>query len=431
MELLDNIAKIASAAYKGTAMKVVAAFLAGSMVAGCFKSYFTSIIPPDGWQTEISADSEGGFGIRGQVSSTESESNSVDISHDQSEATIEDTGNTVSGTRTALDVSIKSSSREFAVRPMIESLERRVLTPAGVKESDLRGTFCSTDLIFGGEDRFWLVRPYVNTEKDKTVVGDINTTQWGIYIDGKLRRFRPLFSFESYDVDFGTGVTNLREAQFGASFRSGNERCSLGYYGVLMDDESDQTYKNIVLADATLFETGNSFMGADGSYDGDLASLGIHGAYNRRGGNMPQTAKRVRESIRQMQRLNVLERGLPGSVVRNRRSDLRQVLGNLDATLFGMLGVRQEHDTADWETEAKLYAMLGGNISIKGKPLTVGLTYGNVFSMYPADAVSERKGMFLGTKLGSGRLGVVWEDIDFDNRKDTDSVKIFYVVSTR
>jgi hypothetical protein len=197
-----------------------------------------------------------------------------------------------------------------------------------------------------------------------------------------------------------------------------------------MDDESDQTYKHILLADATLLQEGRTFVGADGSYDGELLSLGVHGAYSRRGGNMPQTAKGFRRTIRQRQRLN-LERGLSGSIARNRRDDLRQVLENLDATLFGMLGFREEHDTADWEKEAVFYIMFGGNIPIKGKKLTVGATYGPVFEVYPADAVKGRGGAFAGMELGPGRLNIAWEKIDFENISDTDSVKVFYIVPTR
>ncbi len=66
--------------------------------------------------------------------------------------------------------------------------------------------------------------------------------------------------------------------------------------------------------------------------------------------------------------------------------------------------------------------MAGTNI----KGVTVGATYGNVFQVYPIDAVEGRGGAFLGFKAGGGRLNIAFEQIDFANRKDVSAATVYF-----
>jgi hypothetical protein len=422
MSILEKIANTASAVYKSTAFKVGTVLYTASVISGCFKDYFTSIIPPDRWQAELSAGD--GWGIRARTESDEDESNSAEFSHTESDHEVEATGNAISEERTALDVRVKPlSGKEFTVRPMRETLERTVLTPAGLREALTTGTFLASDLGFGDSrgDKFLLVRPYSNTEEEESVAGNSTVKQSGVYAAGRYGKLSPLLSLEFYD--FGSGLPKASEFQLGTFL--GNNQHSIGYFLVSIDDGTDQDVKHVLIGDTTVVSSGNKFIGADVTYDGSLAGAGVHGAWSRKGGNMPAIAKGFKRSLRDLQSLTFLERGLPESIERNMRSDIVQALQGIeDVTLFYLLGVRQEYDLAKDDNVARFYAMAGTNF---GK-VTAGATYGNVLQVYPADAVEGRGGPFLGFNGGGGRLHLAWEKIDFKDRKDTSALTVVYMV---
>ncbi len=423
MGLLEIIANAASAAYKRTAVKVGAVLLAGNIFAGCVNDYFTSIIPPQEWQAQTTFESEG-WGIRGKLKSDKNPGNSAGFSYKKDETEI--AGNTATEERTVFDAKFKPSRRRsFTVSPRIELLENKVVTPAGVQESHTTGFSLASDLGFGNlrqGSNFLLVRPHFTTEDTGSVAGDLTTTQSGVYARGKYGLFRPLISLEFYD--FGAGVPKASEVQLGTSaVLGGNEEFSVGYFLSLLDDGTDQSAKHILLGDASIMSGGRNFLGVDGCYDGSLFGAGLHGAYSKRGGNMPQNAKRFREAIRKLQDLTFLERGLPVSTAKNMRTDAAQALqGVRDANLFYLLGVRQEYDASKDKNVLKPYAMVGTNV----KDVTFGATCGNVFEVYPADSINGRGGVFSGVKLGEGRLNVAWERIDFENRKDMSALSVYF-----
>ncbi len=84
MSILEKIANAASAGCKSTAFKVGAALAAASILSSCVRDYFTSIIPTDRWQAQVTAGD--GWGIRGQLKSDENSANSAEFSHTKNEA---------------------------------------------------------------------------------------------------------------------------------------------------------------------------------------------------------------------------------------------------------------------------------------------------------------------------------------------------------
>ena len=435
MKIIKNLADIAAAACKSAAFKAGAVLLAGSIASGCFKSYFQDIFSPEAWHTQLTFDSEGAA-FRANTQSDEYKQNSAEFSASHNESVIEAAGSAVDEKRAALDAVIKPSRRKnFIVRPRIQTLERTVTT-AGIEESGTKGTFAAFDLRFGGElinaGRYLLIRPFYNCEDETSVAGNSTTKQYGFYAEGKAGLFMPVFSLETFDLGID-GIPDLNEIQVGTSIGglAGNLRGSLGYFLVAMDDGTSKTQKHLITADLTAQLGGQHVVGLDGVYDGDLLSLGALWSYYRRGGNTSRLSEKMNKYIREMQRLNHLERGLPDMMSRNRREDLSRQIQGLDATLFAVLGLREEHDAVDWEKKAKPYALFGGNIPIKGREFTLGVSHGPVFEVYPADAVKRRTGVFGGIKLWGGRLSMVYEDVDYETRRDVNAFTIMYAVPLR
>jgi len=412
---------------ESTAFKVGAVILAAQAVGGCFRQYFSGYWPPDSGRVQLTFPSDG-WGIRAQGNfEGDNSTTEAEVGYQESKSTIEVTGNEASESRFHIDANIRpSNNRSFRVRPVIETLDRRIVTPAGAEESRLEGTFFATDIRWSQElgditTRCLLLRPYFNQSRESTIVSPIDITQSGMYADGRVGIFSPLLSIEKYSVDVGGSTTDLTELQLGTSVggvMSDNIRTSIGAYAAHTDDGTDETLKAVVLGDAT-FVLGNHVLGVDGSYDGDLLSLGVHGSF---GGMAPDNAKALNKYIKEMQRLTFLERGIPDSVRENRRNDEIQALQSLEAPAFYLLGARWQHDGADWEAEPAFYICFGGNIPIKGRKLTIGASRGPVFEVYPISPVNGRYGVFAGGKIGEARVDLAYEHVDYESIRDKNLV---------
>jgi len=416
--------------YHNTMFKIAALALAASMAKGCSKpAFFNNYWPPESVQAELAINSEGSeVGVRGKF---EGDNSTLDVklSSEENKSTIEETGNTVEESRFTADFNIHSKNKKLSVSPVIETSERTVKMPTGEQESSLDSTFVSAGVKLQGKEGFsgpnhLLVRPYIKQDVENTIVGDIDIRQFGIYADGKIGIFLPLFSFERYDVKFGKGITNLQEMQAGLAF-SGKwpDKAPgglLGAYLVSTDNETDQTDKFVGVGDLNIIPAFN----IKGSYDGDLLDVGTYGCFGGSEEDSENNSILMREYIRQMQQLNFLARGLPESVINDRKFNLRQSLEqNLDAKVFYVLGVRQKHNTDGWDSQPALYAYLAFNIpagqtsDFKDRKVIVGPTYGSVFEPYSKDLVDQRYGILCGVYLGKIRIDGSLERVEYQSLK--------------
>ena len=250
----------------------------------------------------------------------------------------------------------------------------------------------------------WRVRPFVNPIRDRTIVGDIDITQFGLYADADLSSmigtFRPLFSYTREDVDFGSGIINPAETQVGVlyTFDEKINPSILGSAGISFsntteDDGRNGAGKAVVVGDFT-YDLTQAVIGANISHDGDFTSGGM---YCSVGGNSTDNAKVLSNFVRQLQ-TSILERGLPD--LENRRNDARQSLEqNIDAKLFFLIGLREQRDTLANNPRPDIYALIGSAFDIKRKRYVAGITSGPVFPDYSGDVVNARYGGFVGVNL--------------------------------
>ncbi|MBW2981462.1 hypothetical protein KY343_01150 [Candidatus Woesearchaeota archaeon] len=424
MKLIKTLTDALSAAYKSTALKVGGILLAGSIFSGCLKEYFTGYCPPKAWQTQISL-SEDSFGIRGQGNFNGTNSSiDADITHNTNETVIEPTGSSVEESETVLDVNIKpKNDGSLSIRPVIATSGLTVTSSAGQMESDLESTLLSADLLwrFGATNRV-LARLYGKDSTEKMpIVGDTETTQRGIYIESSLGMFLPLLSYETNKISLGGSTVDAKELQAGTSLwmnAGENIMGSVGAYAVFTDDGTEKETKVVVPASLEL-KYGKGVLGFDGTFDGTLTSLGVHGCFG--GDDLSKNVREFSRFINRLQSLNYLERGVPASLIKNRRFDLsRDLERNLDTRLFYFVGARQEQDM-DGNIVVKPYAYIGVPFSTKGgKKVNIGATYGPFAVVFAEDIVRSQGGVIGNIQLNdSSHLYIAVQRYNFENRRDT------------
>lgn len=442
MSLIKKLYDAASVVCKSTALKAGAAVIAATMIGGCFKRYFSGYWPPDAGQAQLLLTSDGITGARVQPNfAGENSSANVDLSHSEDKTTIKATGNKIKETESVADVNLRpSNNRGFYVRPVIALTSRTVETSAGQKESDLESTLLAADLkwAWGLDNSNKLIAKVYGQDSTEEipVAGNITMTQRGVYLESRLGMFLPLLSYESNEIDFGSSVTNITEVQLGTSLwmqsAGGNVMGAVGGYVVLADDGKDQTTKIIVPGN---LELGYNWgvLGFDGIYDGDLASLGIHGCIG--GDSTTENVKALSTFIRNLQASNYLIRGIPKSSVRNQRFDLsRNLEQSLDNTkVFYFVGGRQQHN-AKGDVETAPYAYVGVPIHTKGgKKIHIGLTYGPFLVFFPEDdVVKKRKGLLCNAQLNDRvKFFGYLEGIDYASREDKTRVVLGLLIPIR
>jgi hypothetical protein len=411
------------------ALAAAAALTVLPSCANPFRGYWSL---PENAQAHVSLSDDSTI-LRAQANfAGDATSTDVDLTHTDSSTNVE--GNEIEEQETALDLNIRpSNNRNFFVRPRFVTRSRD--TP----DSNLEAALFSTDLLwrFGMDNtNRLLVRPYGEDSRENIplISDDITVAQRGIYLEGRFGMFVPLFSYETKDIDVLGSVTNITELQLGTALYlgspGGRRVWSIGAYLVNADDGTEETSRLVMPGNLELgYDWG--VLGFDGSYDGDLASLGAHLCIGR-GGNTRNNVMALSDFVRNIQALNYLERGLSRSSARNRRFDSSRELERAleDARLILFLGARQQHNMAG-DVEAEPYGYVGVRLADRHY---LGVTYGPFLSFLPEedkDIIREQFGVLYNAELADNvNLFALIDHRDNETADDSTRFQIGVIIPT-